>query len=216
MGILCVYILFLSYMTTPQGDQRDKLSQEQMEKLQAPLPASALKQHPTKKFLTSINPAYVIERLNEVFGTGTWKQETRVIENTSSMVVVQSTLSVPAYGISIETFGGNDNADKGDAYKGAQTDALTKAASMLGIGLHVWKNEKPVQNLATAIAREQTGSPSNLVQTHTTDSPALEIEKACMKCGVVMKYVPDGVSAKTGRAYKAFYSCGDCKITLPA
>ena len=38
--------------------------------LMKPLPAEALKSHPTKTFLTVINPIYVIERLNEAFGLG--------------------------------------------------------------------------------------------------------------------------------------------------
>ena len=39
--------------------------------------------------------------------------------------------------IAIEQFGGNDNPDRGDAYKGACTDALSKCASYLGIGMDV-------------------------------------------------------------------------------
>jgi hypothetical protein len=41
----------------------------------------------------------------------------------SRMVVVRATLVIPKYEIAIEQFGGNDNPDRGDAYKGACTDA---------------------------------------------------------------------------------------------
>jgi len=41
--------------------------------------------------------------------------------------------------ITRQTFGGNDNKDLGDAFKGACTDALTKAASQIGIGAEVYK-----------------------------------------------------------------------------
>jgi hypothetical protein len=53
--------------------------------------------------------------------------------------VVRATLSIPRYAIAIEQFGGNDNPDRGDAYKGACTDALSKCASYLGIGMDVYK-----------------------------------------------------------------------------
>jgi hypothetical protein len=42
--------------------------------------------------------------------------------------------------IKLEAYGGNDNVDRGDAYKGAMTDALTKIGSFLGIGADVWKD----------------------------------------------------------------------------
>jgi hypothetical protein len=45
--------------------------------------------------------------------------------------------------IKLEAYGGNDNPDRGDAYKGAMTDAITKIGSFLGIGADVWKNKAP-------------------------------------------------------------------------
>ena len=56
------------------------------------------------------------------------------VDQANKMVVVKVRLTIPAYGIDYECYGGNDNADLGDAYKGATTDALTKIASWLGIG----------------------------------------------------------------------------------
>lgn len=38
----------------------------------------------------------------------------------------------------------------------------------------------------------------------------------CNICGKEMKLVPEGVSKKTGKTYKAFYSCWTCKKTAPA
>lgn len=57
------------------------------------------------------------------------------------MPVVKVVLEVPEYNIHLESYGGNDNADFGDAYKGAQTDALTKIGSYLGIGAGIWRGE---------------------------------------------------------------------------
>ena len=122
------------------------LTQEQIELLNQPLPPEALKQHPSKSFLTTINSIYVTERLNDVFGVGAWKLTTEPIsenqkEKGNIFVVCKTTIEIPEYGIRYECFGGNDNADYGDAYKGATTDAITKIGSWLGIGAHVWKNQ---------------------------------------------------------------------------
>lgn len=118
-----------------------KLTAEQVAMLNEPLPAKALKQHPTKAFLTTINSIYVTERLNKVFGVGAWRVKPELQEVDGKMIVVKTTLTIPEYGIEYECYGGNDNADRGDAYKGAVTDAITKIGSWLGIGAEVWKNE---------------------------------------------------------------------------
>lgn len=129
-----------------------QLTPQQIELLNQPLPNEAIKPHPTKKFLSTINAIYVTERLNKVFGVGQW--QTRVDEVTSApgksntMVVTKTTFEVPDYGIHIEAYGGNDNADLGDAYKGSMTDALTKIGSYLGIGAHVWKGQPYAQQPA--------------------------------------------------------------------
>ncbi len=117
------------------------ITAEMREKLTNPLPAEAVTPHPTKKFLSSIKSIYVTERLNEVFGTGAWKIETNFVDKDNKMIVVKVKFSIPEYNIEYECFGGNDNPDLGDAYKGATTDALTKIASWLGIGQEVFKGE---------------------------------------------------------------------------
>lgn len=121
--------------------ERRTLTAEQVARLKEPLPAKALRDHPSKTFLTTINSIYVTERLNDVFGVGSWQTQSEIVENTQKMIVVKTTLTIPEYGISYECYGGNDNADRGDAYKGAVTDAITKIGSWLGIGAEVWKNE---------------------------------------------------------------------------
>lgn len=121
-----------------------KITKEQEQLLRQPLPAEAKKPHPSKKFLTTINAIYVTERLNDVFGVGSWGVKSEMIDNSGKMVVVKTTLSIPEYGIEYECYGGNDNPDLGDAYKGAVTDAITKIGSWLGIGVEVWKNQSQV------------------------------------------------------------------------
>lgn len=120
----------------------EKIPTKIIEALKKPLPKEAIGQHPTKKFLSTIKAIYVVERLNEVFGLGGWQIRNEIIENdpSSKNIVVKSTFTAAEYGIIIfDIFGGNDNPDRGDAYKGACTDALSKVASYLYIGMDVYK-----------------------------------------------------------------------------
>ena len=118
------------------------ITPEQKAALDRRLPDEAVSQHPTKKVLSSIKSIYVTERLNEVFGVGSWRVEMEIVERSERMVVVKLRFSIPEYGIYYECFGGNDNADLGDACKGATTDALTKVCSWLGIGAEVFKGRQ--------------------------------------------------------------------------
>ena len=128
------------------------LTREQIQQLFAPLPREALHRHPTKSFLTVITPIYVLERLNQVFGVGKWEfrtepvnvREPHTAHSKGAMCVVKGILDIPEYGIHLEQYGGNDNLDMGDAYKGAATDALTKLASYLGIGFDIYKGKRDV------------------------------------------------------------------------
>lgn len=126
-------------------------TQEQLHaELYAPLPAEAIKQHPTKTFLSTIKPIYITDRLNQVFGIGKWQTKTEnVLVNDNGTVVNKTILIVKDYDIYYECFGGNDNGgagskgfDLGDAFKGATTDALNKIASYLGIGIDVYRGKQ--------------------------------------------------------------------------
>lgn len=120
--------------------EKKKLSPQQEALLKEPLPHEAVKPHPTKSYLSSIKAIYVVERLNDVFGIGGWEIRNEVAREVEKWVVVKSTFEAKEYGIVIpDIFGGNDNADLGDAYKGACTDALTKIGSYLGIGMDIYK-----------------------------------------------------------------------------
>ena len=111
------------------------------------MPREALKKHPSRSYLTTINPIYVTDRLNEAFGVGGWRFTPEVVEDDTNpkMIIVRGTLTAEKHNIKVVQFGGNDNDDRGDAYKGASTDALTKCASYLGVGAEVWRNGNPAE-----------------------------------------------------------------------
>lgn len=114
------------------------LTEEMIAELKSPLPAEALYQ---QNNLTMIKPIYVIERLNTVFGIGGWQTQTCPIDKEGQSVVCKTTLSVSAYNIYHESYGSCSNKDIGFAYKGAETDAINKIGSFLGIGTDVYKGK---------------------------------------------------------------------------
>lgn len=140
-----------------------EIDEKKIEALQEPLPAWAVKPHPTRKNMSAIHPMAIIDRLNEVFGVGGWDFHTREIEVTKEvqktakgdrvvyMSAVHGTLVIELKDgsgdfasvrrVRIEQFGGSTNDDKGDALKGGATDALTKIASYLGIGASIYKGQ---------------------------------------------------------------------------
>lgn len=144
------------------------LTAEQLAMLDAPLPADAIKPHPTKAGLSTIKGIYVTERLNQVFGVGRWKVRTDFItrqdrtdnKRLGAMIVVKVVFSIPEYSIEYECFGGNDNADLGDAYKGATTDAIVKVASWLGIGADVYKDKNKPTSQPRPAKPTPTAAPS--------------------------------------------------------
>src|SRR6202451_1192103 len=128
----------ISSPPTEHSEDLPQLPEDLKVKLREPLPTAAVSPNPLKPGLSAIKVIYVVERLNDVFGLNGWHMDNEVVE-TGRMVVVRATLAIPRYAIAIEQFGGNDNPDRGDAYKGACTDALSKCASYLGIGMDVYK-----------------------------------------------------------------------------
>jgi hypothetical protein len=137
------------------------LTADQQLLIKKPLPAEAVKPHPTKQGMSTIKAIYVTERLNDVFGIGKWTIKTDLLsvaadgglftirsyttsngkERTEYFAVAKTVLEIPDYGIHYECIAGASNDDMGDAAKGATTDAITKICSYLGIGIDVFKGQ---------------------------------------------------------------------------
>lgn len=179
-------------------EQNLNLNQQLLTKLRERLPAEAIKPHPTKTYLSQINSIYVVERLNDVFGLGSWGIDHQVIERRDAHIrtairkgnrieeFLETTIVVKAcfwalipeqYGggtIKLEAFGGNDNDDLGDAYKGACTDALTKIGSFLGIGAHVWKDKKGAAPQPQARPQAQDNPPATVQANPSGGTPTAQ------------------------------------------
>jgi len=129
-----------------------KITPEMRKLLRVPLPDEAVSPHPTKTYLSTIKSIYVAERINDVFGIGTWTLKGEPVEILEKNIVMRVVLEIPEYGFYGEAYGGNDNPDRGDAFKGAVTDGLTKiAAQQLEIGIDVFKGlhgKEPTSKIA--------------------------------------------------------------------
>lgn len=194
-----------------------------LEHLRRPLPPEAIKPHPTKTYLSQINAIYVVDRLNDVFGLGRWRVENTIIkevpaglrsfqeskskggglreEYCQAMVIVKSTFTAWIPGseknspeIYVEAFGGNDNDDLGDAYKGACTDALTKIGSYLGIGADVWKDKNKNNTQSTPPA--SSGSSGSAAPAH--QRPAVWVNKGTEAWAKLVVDLAKTIAAKGG------------------
>ena len=116
---------------------------EKIDALRMPLPIEAIGKNERNPELSAIKPIFVIERLNEVFGLAGWSFTTEIVESNTKHIVVKVTVRIPEFGIVREAFGGNDMEDRGDAYKGAVSDALNKIGGFLYIGMDVFKGHGP-------------------------------------------------------------------------
>lgn len=131
------------------------LTPEQLAKIAEPLPPEAIAAHPRMAGLSTIKGIFVTERLNEVFGVGAWVVKTDLSSPISTVhtttnagrerieytAVAKTIFTVPAHEIYYECIASSTNSDPGDAAKGATTDAITKIASWIGIGIDVYKGK---------------------------------------------------------------------------
>jgi hypothetical protein len=160
-----------------------KLTPEQVALLREPFPQEALSADSSRGFeLTSIKAAYIIERLNNVFGFGGWKYRYVPFTREDNEILTEVTLSVKDNEnnwYSIPNAGGHDMVSNRitDARKSAITDGINKCASFLEIGIDVFKgNVKPAGGSKTKTASIQK-------KTKTSDSE----NQTCPKCGKPMK-----------------------------
>ncbi len=119
------------------------------------------------KMLDYIEGHAVIQRLNDAFD-GEWSftmTKYEIMENTDEVIVVGQ---LNAGGIVKSQFGSSritraketgDIISLADDLKAAATDALKKAATLLGVGLHLYRNDKPQANPHSTGYRHDSRSP---------------------------------------------------------
>lgn len=144
--------------------------------LTAPFKNTQEKQKAGRSF-TYIPASEVIDRLNAVWGIGGWSFECEFIYQDAKNVVVKGSLTNP-WGATAEQFGGQEipgaNADLGDMFKGAASDAMKKCATHFGVGLYIPLKRTPLGQterragdeslldaVAIGVAGDAAGEPSS-------------------------------------------------------
>jgi hypothetical protein len=135
------------------------MSNEIYKKLTADFPQEALKADVSRGAgnpFTSVGAQYIVERLNEVLGVDGWSF-TGDFERADEGVLYFGNLAIRMNGEPKNPITGTDGVwhvvegvgfsaikrNLGDTYKSARTDALSKAASMLGVANEVFKGNVP-------------------------------------------------------------------------
>jgi transposase len=162
-------------------------------KLSEPLPREAIRKVDEYRGLVGFNTQYVVERLNEVFGILGWSHDVEKDSNgdrkyhrvkvpyimdkktgelgEKEFIICEAELSIlnPETGEPIKkihTTGGMAiiRGDIDDAYKGAKTEALCKAASYIGVGAEAYKGLLKVEGSQSAEEKEGAGRPRQASQ----------------------------------------------------
>jgi len=128
-------------------------------KLSAPMPDGAIKPHPTKTFLSTIKAIFIVERLNDVFGIMGWELEHYIQGENPEYVTVGARIYIREFDLYTSfQYGGHTlvgkNTEPADGYKSSVTDALSKCASLLEIGIQVFKGvpKSKVANTSVKVA----------------------------------------------------------------
>ncbi|KKN71856.1 hypothetical protein LCGC14_0417100 [marine sediment metagenome] len=168
-----------------------KITDEIREKLRAPFPPEAITDHPTKTYLSTIKAAYVMERLNDVFGICGWEIEHEVVSDTDEYVTVKGCIHLTEFNLrTSEQYGGHGktgkNTEPADGYKSAVTDLMSKCASYLEIGIDVFKGLKGIQK------KQQVGKPAAPIPPKDKSSLTQKSEAPTnSKVDEVLQYIAD-------------------------
>lgn len=139
--------------------------------LEREFPKEQIKQKKSKsgKSLSYIQAWNVIDRLNEAFGyKWNWEIVSHEVRDRQIICIGRLTVKIDGETIIKEAFGSKEietlKADKniavnelGDDLKAACSDALKKAASLFGIGLHLYRGTLPAQT------QPQNRQPKNVI-----------------------------------------------------
>ena len=190
------------------GGKFSQLPEGLRAKLSAPMPDKAIKPHPTKTFLSTIKAIYVVERLNDVFGLGGWELEHFIQKETEQYVSMGGRIYMRQYDLYTSfQFGGHTltgkNTEPADGYKSAVTDVLSKCASLLEVGIQVFKGEprSKTANVKKSVPAPPTPPPAPPKKASAKKQPAIKKAPATKKVatpkqealaiaqGVVKQYV---------------------------
>jgi len=119
------------------------MTKEIYDRLKAEFPKEALSKDTSRGFeLTSVKAQYIIERLNEVLGIGGWQLKGEFTDHPNGVLYFGNLHIMLPNDVchTVEAIGFcGKKKNIGDMYKSARTDALSKAASQVGVANSVFK-----------------------------------------------------------------------------
>jgi len=198
-------------------------NQEIYAALAAPFPPELVKQRVGAGGLTLkwVPARAIADRLNLVLGATGWDFNLHATE-TENVVLATLTIRLPDGSTAYRSDYGYQTGGSGEALKEASSDALRRTASLFGCASYLWGAEGSSlpQRGATVPVAAQAPAPRPALDPARplTDDQAVALKAAMLFGGGdcpthhkawVLK--PAGVT-KTGREYKAFYSCGAGKL----
>jgi len=133
------------------------------EECKADFPDKAYAEDNSRGFpLTTLKAQYIIERLNVVFGINGWDLTGEFIDKDKGVLFLgELKLFASKEGVkeilhTVDAVGYADNKkNMGDTYKSSRTDALSKAASFIGIGNDMFKGEIKVGKTSTSFNKSE-------------------------------------------------------------
>lgn len=187
--------------------------------LSKPFEDSMLKTRKGKSGMTFtyVDGACVVERLNQAFGH-VWSWEVlesamKALENGSTDVRVRGRLTVVDGGQSItkDAWGGVLVQPRGmdceaDMLKAASTDALKKAASLLGVALHLYSDEvgaEPAPAATTTKPPASKGGAATKAPAKPSGAQSAQIETLLRSTGMPEEILSEKVRGKYGCALSA-------------
>lgn len=131
--------------------------------------------------LTSLKAQYIKERLNEVFTIFGWKIEGEYSPSQDGSVLYKGILTVrkgaSMRAVSAVGFSPSKNL-LGDAYKGSQTDCLSKCASFIGIGNDMFKGKvKPPYSPSVQVSTQTNTQVVNTQVVNTQPGQPMQTRK---------------------------------------
>jgi hypothetical protein len=156
---------------------------------------------PGGRTLAYVEHAYVTEKLNQIFGFN-WSLEImeQHIVNNEAIVKVRLMVRTAAGGeIVKEAYGGQvhqPNTELANTIKGACSDGLKKAASLLGIGIDLYRHDD--QSVDPPASRPVSPRPQRVPTVAATAAPAKLDYSWFWKEARVLGYTPEQVHARLG------------------
>lgn len=194
-------------MSNNQDNNNQVISNKSMESLMdilsIPFTQEQIKYRPGRNNaqLAYIETWSVIERLNKAFSH---KWDFNILSsqvdtaNKNCYVLGKLTVTIDDTTVTKEAFGGQilNSTNIGDELKGAASDSLKKCASLLGVGLHLYKPQVPQRHPVTAF----TTTPATATKQNTTtpNAPTVPTQKSTVERPVSTTQTVGSVPEKSG------------------